>query len=470
MTRPVSNAPQVGATAQKQQKSYYFPVTGNAKYSDDYGNARVGHTHQGNDVFSAEGTPVVAVTSGRIYARWYGDSKGTIGWRVWLIGDDGKSYLYGHLQENSIVVNSGARVNEGEMLARVGKTGNAKTTPAHVHFEVYDGTPDNKKKRYNPFTWYKQVAAVKLQDVGTPKGYIGNYATLERERGKEATADVAAYNIKLNQLGYKGPSDNEFIAYALLNGISANTLAQTSGQGLTASERLTLANQRHDFETNIKATYKDMLGREPDAKQLNSYLTKFDTTMGTDINLDDVKLLVTNSKEYQQKVTQESTPQILQFYQEYTGLADASKTPGFTYVMGKIAHGEWDTKQAQNFIMQSPQATNYAKSQLGQQFDNLAKEQLGLATVSEANRAFAVNKMQQGWQQRQMTEYFRSLDDFKNRYPGIRDDESIDGWDARVAKLNAASHEYRGVSFDPWNNADDLRALTGGGSSGGNKA
>jgi hypothetical protein len=51
--------------------------------------------------------------------------------------NNGKSVFYGHLQTGSIGVAPGDRVKMGQVLARVGNTGNS--TGAHLHFQVVDG-------------------------------------------------------------------------------------------------------------------------------------------------------------------------------------------------------------------------------------------------------------------------------------------------------------------------------------------
>ena len=47
-----------------EYRQILFPVLGGASYANDFGNARVGHTHQGNDLFRKKMTPVIAVTDG----------------------------------------------------------------------------------------------------------------------------------------------------------------------------------------------------------------------------------------------------------------------------------------------------------------------------------------------------------------------------------------------------------------------
>jgi murein DD-endopeptidase MepM/ murein hydrolase activator NlpD len=90
-------------------------------------------SHQGVDIFVPRGTPVVAVTSG--VARTGTNNLG--GNVVWLQdAGDGRSFYYAHLDRWAI--DGFARVQAGDVLGFVGNTGNARSTPPHLHFGIYD--------------------------------------------------------------------------------------------------------------------------------------------------------------------------------------------------------------------------------------------------------------------------------------------------------------------------------------------
>jgi peptidoglycan LD-endopeptidase LytH len=99
--------------------SWHFPRDGGARL------------HEGTDMMAAMGAPVVAITDGRITFAGVGTSAGN--WIV-LAGDDGHSYWYMHNQVN--LVTSG-HVSAGQLIAKVGDTGNALGGPPHVHFEYH---------------------------------------------------------------------------------------------------------------------------------------------------------------------------------------------------------------------------------------------------------------------------------------------------------------------------------------------
>jgi murein DD-endopeptidase MepM/ murein hydrolase activator NlpD len=110
------------------------PVGPAHSFVDTWGAARSGgRRHQGTDIFAPHGSPVYAVVSGRVRTD-YNRLGGVV---LYLNGDDGHEYYYAHNSAN--VAGSGQRVAVGELIARVGQTGNARGTSPHVHFELHPG-------------------------------------------------------------------------------------------------------------------------------------------------------------------------------------------------------------------------------------------------------------------------------------------------------------------------------------------
>lgn len=89
-------------------------------------------SHHGIDIFAKRGTPVVAAAGGFVNRVSETDIGGKV---VWLRDTNGHSLYYAHL--DSQAVSSGMRVSAGDTLGFVGNTGNARTTPPHLHFGVY---------------------------------------------------------------------------------------------------------------------------------------------------------------------------------------------------------------------------------------------------------------------------------------------------------------------------------------------
>ena len=93
-----------------------------------------GRLHQGADLFAERGTPVVSATRGVVW-RVGNDPLG--GRVVWVLGEGRSLYYYAHLDDWAPGLRSGQRVHAGDALGDVGNTGNARTTPPHLHFGVY---------------------------------------------------------------------------------------------------------------------------------------------------------------------------------------------------------------------------------------------------------------------------------------------------------------------------------------------
>jgi murein DD-endopeptidase MepM/ murein hydrolase activator NlpD len=121
------------------------PVAGPRAFGDTWGAARSGgRSHEGVDMMSPAGTPLVAVESGSVQfktTRLGGNS-------VWLNGASGTRYFYAHL---SAWEGSSRSVSQGEVIGYVGATGN--TTANHLHFEVHPGGG----RAVNPYPYVRAV-------------------------------------------------------------------------------------------------------------------------------------------------------------------------------------------------------------------------------------------------------------------------------------------------------------------------
>lgn len=125
-TPPTPGPPRVVAGS-----GWRCPVAGPTAFGDTWGAPRSGgRTHQGVDMMSPLGTPLVAVVAG--FATMKTNNLG--GNVVWLAGADGNKYYYAHLSSWE----GGSRaVQAGEVIGYVGHTGN--TAADHVHFEIHPG-------------------------------------------------------------------------------------------------------------------------------------------------------------------------------------------------------------------------------------------------------------------------------------------------------------------------------------------
>ena len=90
-------------------------------------------SHDGVDIFAPRGTPVLAAAAGRAYRVGITNLGGKV---VWVRDPLRNARLYyAHLDSQH--VRNGDRIEIGDTLGFVGNTGNARTTPPHLHFGLY---------------------------------------------------------------------------------------------------------------------------------------------------------------------------------------------------------------------------------------------------------------------------------------------------------------------------------------------
>lgn len=89
--------------------------------------------HEGVDIFAPRSTPVLAVANGSVTRVNTNRLGGKVVWQ--RDPERNLSYYYAHL--DSQLVSPGQRVDIGDTVGLVGNTGNAITTPPHLHFGIY---------------------------------------------------------------------------------------------------------------------------------------------------------------------------------------------------------------------------------------------------------------------------------------------------------------------------------------------
>lgn len=109
--------------------------------------------HEGQDIFAPQGTAVCSATAGyvvRIGANELG------GKTVSVIGAGGRRYYYAHLDDYAPTLAVGDYATPDTVLGYVGTTGNARGTPPHLHFGVYESSG-----AINPLPLLKATAAAR---------------------------------------------------------------------------------------------------------------------------------------------------------------------------------------------------------------------------------------------------------------------------------------------------------------------
>lgn len=107
-----------------------------------------GRRHEGIDLFASRGTPIHATTEGILLRRGENSLGGKV---VWVLGPGGQRHYYAHLDGFAILAR-GERVQPGTILGYVGNTGNARSTPPHLHYGIY-----TRRGAINPYPLLAQT-------------------------------------------------------------------------------------------------------------------------------------------------------------------------------------------------------------------------------------------------------------------------------------------------------------------------
>ena len=113
--------------------------------SDTYTQARAGgaRTHDAIDIMAPEGTPVLSASDGTVEKLFYSEGGGGI--TIYVRSPDQRwTYYYAHLQGYAPGLAEGQRVRRGQILGRVGHTGNASAAGPHLHFAINRMEPGEK--------------------------------------------------------------------------------------------------------------------------------------------------------------------------------------------------------------------------------------------------------------------------------------------------------------------------------------
>ena len=132
LPRPSAEIEQLRAQQPPAEQSLPNPVKGK-RFDDTWGAARSqGRRHEGVDIFAKKNTPIRSTTPGIVTKI----GRNRLGGKVIGIQGPGAWHYYAHLNKFASI-RLYERVKEGQVIGYVGKTGNAKTTPAHLHYGVY---------------------------------------------------------------------------------------------------------------------------------------------------------------------------------------------------------------------------------------------------------------------------------------------------------------------------------------------
>lgn len=161
----------------RQVAALEFPVAGrnSRAIQSRFGDSRDGgrRKHHGVDIFASRHTSVVAPS--RAYVQHVGEND--LGGRViWLYDSKRSLYIYlAHLQTRDVKQNTW--VDAGQSVGTVGNTGNARTTPPHLHFGLYS----RGEGPIDPYNYIAEVDA-KPAEIAAELDFLGQWVRI-REKG-----------------------------------------------------------------------------------------------------------------------------------------------------------------------------------------------------------------------------------------------------------------------------------------------
>jgi murein DD-endopeptidase MepM/ murein hydrolase activator NlpD len=133
--------------------SQVFPVAGAHTIGQGFGAARSGHSHQGQDIMAACGTPLVAVSRAKVkFVSFQSLAGNYVVIRNKKLHQD---YMYAHLATRA-AVSKGQVVMPGQQVGIVGQTGDA--TACHLHFELWLGKWYRGGHPVNPLPYLQTYA------------------------------------------------------------------------------------------------------------------------------------------------------------------------------------------------------------------------------------------------------------------------------------------------------------------------
>ena len=209
-----------------------FIIGGYATWIDTWGAPRYGpgplvRTHEGQDVFCDMGTPLLASEDGTIEF----DEGGLGGKVARLHRPDGSYWYYAHLSGwNTDEFSSGDRVQAGDVIGYCGNTGNALTTPAHVHFGWYQPNGEAKNPMRMLVFWLRQaeMRALGLEARTQSKRVrIADRLTFARQFGDAFAPDRSELEVSGGSLWASGSSPASG-AFALAESALQEALARTT--------------------------------------------------------------------------------------------------------------------------------------------------------------------------------------------------------------------------------------------------
>jgi murein DD-endopeptidase MepM/ murein hydrolase activator NlpD len=123
------------------------------KITDTYDQPRgTERHHEALDIMAPKGTKVVAVADGKIVKLFTSKPGGLTAYQ--FDPTEKYAYYYAHLDRYADGLQEGAQVKRGDLIGYVGTTGNADPNAPHLHFAVFELTPEKQWWKGTPVNPY----------------------------------------------------------------------------------------------------------------------------------------------------------------------------------------------------------------------------------------------------------------------------------------------------------------------------
>jgi len=109
---------------------------------DSFTEGRGDHMHEAVDIMATKGTPVIAVSNGKIVKLFYSVRGGIT---IYQFDPSEKyAFYYAHLDKYAPDIEEGDDVKQGDVIGYVGTTGNAPKDTPHLHFAIFKLNSDKR--------------------------------------------------------------------------------------------------------------------------------------------------------------------------------------------------------------------------------------------------------------------------------------------------------------------------------------
>lgn len=127
-----------------RRRSLFVPVRGFSAgdLRSSYGDSRGSRRHEAIDILAPRGTDVLAVEDGKIARLFTSDAGGLTVYQF----DPTETfvYYYAHLDSYAPGLTEGSLLRKGDVVGKVGTTGNAPKDTPHLHFAIAKLDPDKR--------------------------------------------------------------------------------------------------------------------------------------------------------------------------------------------------------------------------------------------------------------------------------------------------------------------------------------